>query len=76
MKSNTNIEAIKRMLFFYNNNKKEDGNMSRTFIFNGQTQYNEKPENVTQINAVKENFDDGILKITGEIQETRKCYTN
>ena len=27
-----------------------------------------KPENVTQINAVKENFDDGILKITGEIQ--------
>ena len=68
VKSNTNIEAIKRMLFFYNNNKKEDGNMSRTFIFNGQTQYNEKPENVTQINAVKENFDDGILKITGEIQ--------
>lgn len=80
VKSNTKIEAIKRMLLFYNN-KKEDGNMARTFIFNGPSQYNEKPENVTQVNAVKGNFDNGVVEIDSEIQgilEKLKegCYDN
>lgn len=67
VKSNTTIEAIKRMLFFYNH-KKEDGAMARTFIFHGQSQYNEKPQNVMQINAAKGNFDNGAVEISGEIQ--------
>lgn len=68
-KLNTKIEAIKRILFFYNNNDKEKNNMARTINFYGQNQYNEKPENATQINNGGKIFDNRVIEISNQIKE-------
>lgn len=70
-KFNTKIEAIKRILYFYNNNieKEERNNMTRTINFIGQNQYNEKPQNATQINMERKIYDNRIIEISNQIND-------
>lgn len=68
-KSNTKIEAIKRILFLYNNNNEKDRNdMARTINFIGQNQYNEKPQNALQINMEGEKYDKRVIEISNQIK--------
>lgn len=70
MKQNTRIEAIRRILFFYNDANKEDAAVSRrTFNFYGQNQYNEQAENANQINTAEKVFDNRGVKISEQIRK-------
>ena len=68
VKSTTKIEAVKRILFFINN-EREEKFMSRTINFYGQNQYNEKPEHVVQYGQVENVCDERIFGLISQIKE-------
>lgn len=70
MKTNTKINAVKSILFFYTNkNEKEKKDMARTINNYGQVQYNEKPKNVMQINSGEKMVDNRIIEISNQIKD-------
>ncbi len=78
-KMDTKIDAVKRILFFYNNNEKEKSDMARTININGQVQYNEKPEKVIQVNSCEKIVDSRVIEITKQIKDISEklqegCY--
>lgn len=68
-KSYTKIEAIKRIIFFYNNNEKEQNGMARVQNFNGPTNYYEKPVNVVQNYTEVKISDNSFKEIPNQIKE-------
>ncbi len=70
-KFNTKIDAIKRILLFYNNEKGKN-NMARTINMYGHNQYNEEAENPMQINAEKGALNSAVIEVEKQIKDVRE----